>query len=378
MQNSIQFEISDKQIEEILILNKKVFNSLKNKLTRFFLETDIGEFNIYFKDAQGILQKKFKIEYIEAPTSVQHFSIDYLKFVNALLRFQIEGTFVEITEKSVTLKGINDPTTVIKLSTKVEKEDLKKTLESLKNKTTVEEYVHTSEMDDLFQLTSKLMNTSLVNNCIVINKDSATYADRSLIYKEKCSLGPTDQIAIHSFLMSFITSTYSSYLSPKFSFNYKDSILILEDSLRELTIILGTTKPDINVPSEKDLESIRPLGDCNIVQISVGNLLADLDFFEGFYEKDFWKPITFSIKNNSFDLSYSSPITSVDKPASTSSFSIKSETTFSVMSSPLQTVLGNIEDKSKTVTLKEDPEMAGISVTIEDEVSELILAKLNF
>lgn len=383
MSNKITWELRAEDISQILSTNKKTFNYIKGKLSRFYLQVNKEGIDLFFKDQSGIIKYSLPVTYINAPVAAKTFSIDYTKFLNSLLRFQIEGALLSLTDTSLIIVDINVAAISVKLSATVSSESLNEILEAKERDIPkLIEYSHGDELNDIFHLTSKLMNNGNPNNCLaIIDGDVATYADRSLIYKEKCKTDFLDaMVSIHSYLIGFIINT-QHHLEAKYYFDFINNALFFKS--KDVQAYLLSEKPDVSIPSDKDLEDIRPDiadKDTNLFEIPIIELINSLDFFEGFFERDVWKPITFSFKKNEQKLCYESPLTSVEKPFENMLFTIKHETEFTLMSTPLQSVLSSILDKNPEamISIKEKPNMPGVSVTVKDSNFELILAKLNF
>ncbi len=282
------------------------------------------------------------------------------------------------------LVGIDNNTTVVKLSATPSKDDLDTFLkEKEDNKNKLVEYEHSDQMNKTFELTSKLMNNRNPNNCLaILNGNVAMYADRSVIYKEKCKTSFTDKVvSIHSFLIGFITNTFQLE-DAKFYFDFDNSALYFTS--KEVTAYLLSETPTINLPTEDELLQIRPTEEglaSNTLVMEAAELANSLDFFEGFFERDVWKPITFHLNQKEQKLTYESPVTSVDKPIEGDvETTLNIETVFTLASSPLLSLLNNSlhEGYSTKIVMLETPKMPGVSITSKDENFELILAKLNF
>lgn len=376
------WELSAEDISDILTVNKKTFNYLKNTLSRFFLQVTKEGIDLYFKDNAGILKYHKDVNFINPPATSKMFAVDFQKFINSLRRFQVQGALINLDDTTISIVDINNNTTVVKLSATVCDDDLDGILNGKeKIKDTLTAYDHSSPMNEIFQLTSKLMNNGNPNNCLaIINGEIATYADRSLIYKDKCITSFKESlVSIHSFLVGFIMNTYELQAS-NYYFDFDNNGLYFKS--KDIEAYLLSEKPDVNIPSDSDLANIRPDvkdPDVNIITISAIELSESLDFFEGFFERDVWKPITFIFKKKDQRLSYESPVTSVDKPFD-SEFTVKQETEFTLMSTPLQAVLQDIlaEGNDVEIEIVEKPDMPGVSIKIKDQDFELVLAKLNF
>ncbi len=377
------WEFSAEDISDILTVNKKSFSYLKNTLSRFFLQVSKEGIDFYFKDTAGIMKYHKNVEYITPPTGSKLFAVDFQKFINSCLRFQTQGASISLTDATLSIVDINNTTTVVKLSASLSSDDLDGILQEKESiKSTLISYSHSEEMNNIFVLASKLMNNGNPNNCLaIVDGDTATYADRSMIYKKKCETGFKEKlVSIHSFLVGFISNTY--HLSKaKYYFDFQNNALLFQSE--DIQAYLLSDKPDINMPSDADLKQIRPdlkdIKNSNVLKVSAIELASSLDFFEGFFERDVWKPISFKLSNESQKLSYESPVTFVDKPFETN-FTINFNTEFTLTSSPLQAVLSSIleEGNDVEISLVEKPDMPGVSIKVEDQEFELILAKLNF
>ncbi len=376
------WEFSAEDISEILTINKKTFGYLKNTLSRFFLQVNKEGLSFYFKDTAGLMRYTKKLTYVTPPIKEHLVALDFQKVVNSLLRFQVQGALINLTDASLSIVDRNNSTTVVKLSASASADDLDAILqEKEKEKGNLIKYLHTAEMNRTFGLTSKLMSNGNPNNCLaIVDGNTATYADRSVIYKEKCNTDFKEPlVTIHSFLVGFIANTYS-LPKAEYYFDFANNALYFKSD--EVTAFLLSEQPDINMPSADDLEEIRPsnkTAQCNVVKISAIELSESLDFFEGFFERDVWKPIKFQFSKKEQKLSYTSPVTSVEKPFA-SNFNISFETEFTLTSTPLQAILSNILEDGNDVeiTLIEKPNMPGVSVKVDDQDFELVLAKLNF
>ncbi len=376
------WEFSAEDITDILTVNKKTFSYLKGKLSRFYLQVTTDGIDLFFKDTAGILKYHKNINYINKPTSSQLFAMDYQKFLNSLLRFQAAGALVNLTDSSISIVDINNNTTVVKLSSDASDDDLQGILSGKDSaKSSMIKYDHSEDMNNVFSLTGKLMNNGNPNNCLAImDGDKATYADRSLIYKEACETSFVDaQVSIHAFLLGFIITT-QELQGAEYYFDFSNNALYFKSA--EIEAYLLSERPDISVPSDDDLKSIRPDdsdASCNVYKISAVELSSSLDFFEGFFERDIWKPITFVFNSKDHKLAYTSPVTEVEKPLECNC-TIKQDTEFTLMSTPLQAVLSDLlsDGDDVEITIVEKPDMPGISMTAANKEFELVLAKLNY
>ena len=339
------------------------------------------------KDTMGILKYSKDIAYINKPSKTIIEEIDLLKIMNAFLRFRQDGAFLKITPKNLIISSKENTETLVKLAATEKDIDLNILPEIKKELNPEDKYNHSQKLNDIYLLISKLMNGTSPNNSIVFQSDDTSteiiYADRSLVYKKKCDLIFKDpEVAFHSFILGFIIATQDFLKASYYYDNSKNAIYLESDTV---TAYILSEKPNINIPSEDDLKQIRvskPFTHANMIKISLMELLEGLTFFEGFYEGDEWKPLTFNFSPQEKELRYKNATIDINKSLECVALLSEPKSVFTLMSSPLQIILNSLLNENQgndiELTLIEKEDKPGVSLIADGFDFELVLAKLNY
>lgn len=296
----IKFEITKAQYNSIMEKDKlftfvaNVFNDATFKVTNSDLE-------IFLKSGSGIARVKYPIE---AEGEERNFRLDYPLFKTAIMKFSSYETItVEIDEDLKIYAGDDEICLGIEEASDVD------ALYSFLDRTSsaVKEEGHvitlTEDVMNKITLASCFLGSADVDvNAIGINAKGTIFADPNAILvayfdgeldnEAFSSLGEDeDYVKVHRLLLQLMPLLVTTNSNITFSNDY-ERIYWSDDNSE---IVMASDYIDFTIPTNEDMESLKPQGEGHAV-VSATELKRALDFFLGLYdERAKWNPIKFSI-----------------------------------------------------------------------------------
>jgi len=375
----MDFTISQKELAMLQEKNK-LFNYLSSSFTKTYFALGEGKFTVFFRGAKGALKFSFDIASKEP---LQVFQIDYTKWLNAIakLSFADEVSF-KLTDKSlkISLKSSSDMISLGIISYAPESSEveiLKSFVEgfsTLPNKLTL-----TADLSEALSSTSSMFSTAGHNNAIALRPSCAVYADRSIVLQANFSepisfLKKEESMELHRYSAGFMTQ--AAKFGSDFWFAEDYTTLYWQSADKNTAVVLISEACEIAIPSEEELDSIRPSKQVGSFDIDHRDLFNALEFFNGFYEASVWKPITFDVNTEEARLHYKHPTTEISKE-----LKVKANVAgnFVIGSENLSKLLSQSIDRSGSSELKVhiefDAEAAGIRCIVGDYY-DITFAKL--
>lgn len=345
----------------IIYLNSDTINYHRSKAKLYqYLYSNLGTtyfratkdcLSIYFKGALGLFKTDLPCE--SETDEVKYFSIDFSRWINALIKFEGSDSITLSINKNLIKMSVTGSSDVITLSvasygddnTEVTSLDAlleKRKKEILDAKLSMEV---TEEIADDLALTNSLFVPQQDVNSIGLGKEGLIYAVRSVILRTRftsalpddlfVNLDPDeDYIYLHKYMIGFINHVFGS--NPVFNFSSDYSTIYWEDE--SSSTFLTQPSRELAIPSDEDIESFVPaVGQGGSFSVDTNTLKESLGFFDGFYVGSVWKPIRFeSTANKEVVVRYKHPTADITKslpaiPSTDGEFTLDSDTVRRVM-----------------------------------------------
>jgi len=375
--------VLDQEKLKILQDKSKLLSYLNTAFTKTYFSIGDGKFILFFKGVKGAA--KFVIPIEKATEKACVFQIDYSKWLNALAKFNIftNAIYVTLTEKSLTLKAAGGMTGVISLgiipydSDSPEVDVLNNFIESNwkeDKKITINE-----DIADAISISLSVLTPASKNNAIALTQNSVLYADRSIVLKSFCSIPPLPAdcpVEMHRYSAGFILQAWKQ--NPEFFFSSDFSTINWKSSDGMLSCILAGEPCEIVIPTEEEIQAIKPKGNASITIEDHRDLVHALELFNGFYEASVWKPIKFTLtKNKGLQLEYKHPTIEIQKDLEVP---VSEDGDFILSSENLSKLLDKASEKNNwegvPVVFQYDEESLGVSCSI-GAYFDVIFAKLS-
>ena len=345
----------------IIYLNSDTINYHRSKAKLYqYLYSNLGTtyfratkdcLSIYFKGSLGLFKTDLPCE--SETDEVKYFSVDFSRWVNALVKFEGSDSITLAINKNLIKMSVTGSSDVITLSvasygddnTEVTSLDAlleKRKKEILDAKLSMEV---TEEIADDLALTNSLFVPQQDVNSIGLGKEGLIYAVRSVILRTRftsalpddlfANLDPDeDYIYLHKYMIGFINHVFGS--NPVFNFSSDYSTIYWEDE--SSSTFLTQPSRELAIPSDEDIESFVPAaGQGGSFSVDTNTLKESLGFFDGFYVGSVWKPIRFeSTANKEVVVRYKHPTADITKslpaiPSTDGEFTLDSDTVRRVM-----------------------------------------------
>lgn len=329
----------------------KLYQYLYSNLGTTYFRATSDRLSIYFKGALGLFKTDLPCE--SETDEVKYFSVDFSRWVNALVKFEGSDSITLSINKNLIKMSVTGSSDVITLSvasygddnTEVTSLDAlleKRKKEILDAKLSMEV---TEEIADDLALTNSLFVPQQDVNSIGLGKEGLIYAVRSVILKTRftsalpddlfVNLDPDeDYIYLHKYMIGFINHVFGS--NPVFNFSSDYSTIYWEDE--SSSTFLTQPSRELAIPSDEDIESFVPaIGQGGSFSVDTNTLKESLGFFDGFYVGSVWKPIRFeSTANKEVVVRYKHPTADITKslpaiPSTDGEFTLDSDTVRRVM-----------------------------------------------
>lgn len=383
------FKLSNSQISKFYG-KSKLYSQISKYLNKAYFKLTQGKLLLQLKGQNGIFQTAFDVDY--SGDNV-YFSTEYSKWVTVLQKFSLAPEInIDIDNNSLKFAGGKGYGTVrLGISTfkatSSEAIILDKFIDT--KSTEIVAANHVLNLTPTLLSTLALTNSLFLNqdtvNSIGLDKDKAIYSDRVIVLKAALSEKLPNElfivestevpvIYIHSFFLGlfpiFARTSATVYLSKDYNTLYwKD-----EDS----DFIFVSDSHEVALPSAEDWEEIKPSTN-NYISFSLRMLRDTLGFFDGFYEGNTWKPITFEIfKDKEVTLNYKHPTTDISRDlefkeaTADGSFSVDSGT-LAKLCSRLVEMFPDLDVEAKIYF---DEEAPGVFIKASDDY-EAVLSKLS-
>jgi hypothetical protein len=253
-----------------------------------------------------------KAELAEAVVdSDENYEVDYDKFLH-LVNNTSGGVAIEVVDS--TMKVTTDVAVVDLLCTSISETDAMMDLVSSNDESLYSDVVQLNESTIAgMAMTNSLISQSK-NNAGALFEDKVMYSDRSQIYHKELSeesnsgLLPDDGLVLHKNIFVILTNLFKfnklNLASVSLAKKPKkvDSFVIKDD---KVTIFISNSQAEVSLPTDADLENIRPL----FHSFSLSKEVLDelINFFSGFFIGNSWKPLTFVNNNEELEIQYSVP-----------------------------------------------------------------------
>lgn len=329
----------------------KLYQYLYSNLGTTYFRATSNCLSIYFKGALGLFKTDLPCE--SETDEVKYFSVDFSRWVNALVKFEGSDSITLSINKNLIKMSVTGSSDVITLSvasygddnTEVTSLDAlleKRKTEILDAKLSMEV---TEEIADDLALANSLFVPQQDVNSIGLGKEGLIYAVRSVILKTRftsalpddlfVNLDPDeDYIYLHKYMIGFINHVFGS--NPVFNFSSDYSTIYWEDE--SSSTFLTQPSRELAIPSDEDIESFVPaVGQGGSFSVDTNTLKESLGFFDGFYVGSVWKPIRFeSTANKEVVVRYKHPTADITKslpaiPSTDGEFTLDSDTVRRVM-----------------------------------------------
>jgi hypothetical protein len=296
-----------------------------SSFTKTYFVVGDNMFTMFFHGRKGAAQTSVVVDCAQPK---RYFQIEFAKWTNALSKMDFaKEIHISLTEKllRVTIGGSNN---IINLG--IIGYDKGAPEIELIDEFLPEQQASIGDAGPCMEVTDELVHNIAVatsmfstvgkNNAIAIQNSGVLYADRSLVLKAKQDLSgllPSDDdlMLLHKYTVGAILLAQKA--SPYFQFSSDLSSCFWSYTSAEgstTQFVLVSEPCDISIPTEDELEQIRPSAGCGELRMIAAALLGDLEFFGGFYEASVWKPITFQIvASKEATLYYRHPTTEITR-----------------------------------------------------------------
>lgn len=319
--------ILTKDVLNVLTSMNRVYSFLTSKFKDAYIKLESGNMTFTLCSNDGMIATHIPLNY-EGDTI--YFSVDYIKWYNALLKYQKESEIsVKITDNMLKLYilGSLDEINlgiVTYDSMSLPARQIDEFLPQKKKEIVDSNHLLTvnNEIKEDFILLNNLFTTQGRTNSIAISKEYIMYSDRSVVTKANLSSELPDslfdgmeegKIYLHKYILKLIDSLCE--LNNNFYFDNSGEVMYWGDGTTDL--IIYSESKYVALPSDDEFLMIQPQDKDTYFNVSVSKFKESLDMFLGFYSDLTWKPVKFSIaKDEDITLSYSHPTSAITKTLS--------------------------------------------------------------
>ena len=382
----------------------KLYTYLNGKLDKVICKLSGNDFIIALTGGDGVVLTNLEIEYengSSAEAEPLYFSIDYQKWVTALLKFSgTDALHISLGDSIMRLK-MEESKDVISLSLIYYEEGSQQsnmiTRFISERRDEIKDFNHkitlTPELLSDFDLMNNLFSTQGRVNAIGVSSRDVLYSDRSTVVKVNLEENLPDTlfdslsedetyIHLHSYILKLLDILSEFNQDVWFDSDYE--VLYWTDEHTE--IVIASEARTLALPTPEQFEGIKPVDRNSYFDVNLDLLRTSLSFFLGFYEGEAWKPVTFILnKDEDIVLRYSRPSADITKTLTgvRSPYNYK----FSVDSETLRKILQKVRDRfpgddvfvrfnSDNDGTPPSDEAPGVYCTVGD-VYEFVVSKLT-
>jgi len=371
------------EIVESFVEKQKLFFFLNNTFTKTFFKVEPHQVSMYLKGPKGILRYSFPVQSEEVSPSdeVIYAQLDFPKWNNAILKLRSSLPIqFEATETAFTLSvGLDTITLGIITYKDITSSEIDIINNFIPNTwKPVSSLVVDDMLSTLFSVATSVVSPVIKNNAIAIRGNIVIYSDRSIIVQARypsqilTSIPATDTIILPKYTVDFMQNARK--YNTTFYFSADFNVLFWEAN-PDLQCILAGDPIEIAIPSPDDIRAITPKDEsCEIFEIAYSELKKKLDFFNGFYERSIWKPITFDLQDSQAFLRFSQQTTELQKEITVRSSASGS---FTISSENLGKVLSQVDTQNEEIiSFKFDKDSLGVTCIIGENYL-IIFAKIS-
>lgn len=313
----MKFKLAQNQLA-VLQEKSKLYSYLGSEFTKSYFSLGDGYLTIFFHGARGAL--KTRIATPDAVSEeVQYFQVDYTKWLNAISKLSFADEIVmNLTAKNlkISTEGSPDSISLGIISYEPGSSEASNISGFIEAKKPAEDIKLelTKELSDAIQVTNAMFSAAGKNNAVALKQDAMVYADRSIVLQVRLAdqsafLRDRAIVNIHKFVAGFMLQ--AARFNNVFTFDDGYELVYWQD--RDTQVLIASERCEIALPTDEEIEMIKPAEDAGSFTIDHRGLYNCLEFFNGFYEASVWKPITFLIEKGVAKLYYKHPTTEISK-----------------------------------------------------------------